>query len=86
MTAIRIDEEEKRQIQFGTKAVHCGRHPLALIGKKYVACADRDGKDVVIIENNDRTNFKHFTKIEVSVRSLKELATRFDSSVSIIGR
>lgn len=64
LDAVRIDEECKRQIQFGTKAIHMGRFPLALIGKNYVACSDRDGKDIVIIENNEKSNFKHFTKIE----------------------
>ncbi|XP_018579199.1 uncharacterized protein LOC108917198 [Anoplophora glabripennis] len=61
---VRLDEEHKRQIQFGTRAVHMGRYPVALIGKKYAACADRDGKEIVIIENNEKTNFKQFTKIE----------------------
>lgn len=44
-----------------------GRWPLALVGSKYVACAERDGKDVIVIENNEKTNFKQFTKIEVSM-------------------
>ncbi|XP_018579203.1 myosin heavy chain kinase D [Anoplophora glabripennis] len=52
------------KIQFGTKKTYVGRAPIALIGKQLFAFASREGKDIIVNENNDQSHFKPVSKVE----------------------
>ncbi|XP_030755745.1 uncharacterized protein LOC115882061 [Sitophilus oryzae] len=54
---------EKDNIQYGMKQVFMGRAPATLIGKNLFAYSTREGREVVIHENNLEKNFKAVARI-----------------------
>ncbi|KAJ8952925.1 hypothetical protein NQ318_006542 [Aromia moschata] len=61
ITDVKLDGEK---LQYGTKKSFMGRAPVALVGDKLVVFTGREGKDIIIHENNDQSHFKPITKVE----------------------
>lgn len=53
-------------MQFGTKKTYVGRAPVTLVGSQLFAFTSREGKDIIVNENNDQSHFKPVSKVEVS--------------------
>lgn len=52
------------KLQFGTKKTYVGRAPVTLVGNQLFAFTSREGKDIILNENNDQSHFKPITKVE----------------------
>ncbi|KAJ8959946.1 hypothetical protein NQ317_002011 [Molorchus minor] len=63
ITEVKVDHDV---LQFGQKKTCMGRAPLTLIGDKLFAFSSRDGKDIIVHENNDHTHYKEVAKIEAA--------------------
>ncbi|KAF7268834.1 hypothetical protein GWI33_018178 [Rhynchophorus ferrugineus] len=54
---------EGENVQYGVKKTFMGRAPVTLIGDKLFAYSTREGKEIVINENNIVNNFKYAARI-----------------------
>ncbi|KAJ8952924.1 hypothetical protein NQ318_006541 [Aromia moschata] len=61
ITEVKVDGET---LQFGVKKTYTGRAPLTLIGEKLFSFVNREGKDIIVHENNDASHFPEVTKVE----------------------
>ncbi|KAJ8953357.1 hypothetical protein NQ314_007366 [Rhamnusium bicolor] len=61
ITEVKVDGDK---IQYGQKKTYMGRAPITLVGDKLFSFASREGKDIIIHENNDAAHYKPLTKVE----------------------
>ncbi|XP_076258865.1 uncharacterized protein LOC143195515 isoform X2 [Rhynchophorus ferrugineus] len=64
---------EGENVQYGVKKTFMGRAPVTLIGDKLFAYSTREGKEIVINENNIVNNFKYAARITLIEATFKNL-------------